>query len=421
MAAQSRPGITVSYKLDLPSGIVASRTTSSSSGDEVTRRFLVGKRVVRRAYRLGEQGLGKPRGIAEGESQSADVEKSGNAAGSAEAGREDARSGAPLADQHHDATSPSASPSNAQASLLTQQDGALITDEVATTEFQFVDLQDIDASDFQLIAHLRRNSHSRENLSALAQVSDDDGISVSSSSLLSFSSGQQLSATSGQLLEEAGPRFDNRVPKTRGRKRYRRSLAHGTAGGSGCSRRSNSVPLDKHASKDLEFFDLLDQPLQLADLPEELLYQIFEFLPHADTFRVCVASSRRLPHVWGVVLLSFSRALAEIQQQCEDCGVLTDIASSRQHSSQALWQERIAERRMMLEDARRFERNGPRYELELAELLDLENDAMAAFQAAVQVLADVMNKWSALCRERDDTAKMVAGFHAAIGVTFSMT
>ncbi|CAD7936720.1 unnamed protein product [Amoebophrya sp. A120] len=213
-------------------------------------------------------------------------------------------------------------------------------------------------------------------------------------------------------------RYHYRRGRARRRQRHRHGSTSGTCGTG--SSRSHSVPLDKHQSKDLEWLDGLEQPLHLAELPEEILFLIFDYLSHKEKFYVCIASSRQLPHVWGVVLVFFSKALQGLQQQCEEQGVLTDIASTKQTDAQQEWQEAIATRRMMCEDVRRFDRNTARFELDLAELLDVENERMAKFQAAVQVLAEVMNRWSTMCRERDETARMCSGFHAAIAVTFAM-
>lgn len=156
-------------------------------------------------------------------------------------------------------------------------------------------------------------------------------------------------------------------------------------------------------------------------LPEELILITCEFLDPRSQFELCVASNRVLPHVWGVVLVSFSRQLTELQSGCEAQGILTDIASQSQLAAQEEWWQMTQERKLMLEDLPRYRQDPVRFDLEIEELLDKESALLNRFQATVDVLAEVMSTWAKLCKHRDQAAKQCQQFHAAVGRVFAIS
>jgi len=158
----------------------------------------------------------------------------------------------------------------------------------------------------------------------------------------------------------------------------------------------------------------------LGDLPEELLAITASYLTHQEKFKLCLASSRVVPQMWGVVLVDYSAALKKIQDRCEAQGILTEIASESQILAQEQWWECTQARKMMEEDVRRYDENPPRYETEMEEVVNLERERLNKFQATVGVLAEVMRIWSECCAERDEIAKMCQCFHNCVSTVFRL-
>lgn len=158
----------------------------------------------------------------------------------------------------------------------------------------------------------------------------------------------------------------------------------------------------------------------LKDIPEELLLVIAQFLGHGEQFRLCLASSRVIPHTWGVVLVCYAQALKNIQHKCESQGILTEIASDAQIDAQEKWWQCIQQRKMLMEDVRAFDENAARFELDLQDIITQERDKLNRFQATVEVLGDVMKIWSRCCTQRDQIAQMCQKFHLCVSKVFAI-
>merc|ERR1712196_216037 len=124
--------------------------------------------------------------------------------------------------------------------------------------------------------------------------------------------------------------------------------------------------------------------------------------------------------MWGVVLISYSKSLKRIQERCEAQGILTEIASDAQIEAQEAWWQSTQQRQMMLQDDQRHRENPARFETDLDEILEMEQDKLNRFQATVGVLADVMQMWSRCCVRRDKIAQMCQSFHSCVGVVFGL-
>jgi hypothetical protein len=160
--------------------------------------------------------------------------------------------------------------------------------------------------------------------------------------------------------------------------------------------------------------------LWLGDLPEELFALTASYLTHEEKFKLCLASSRVIPQMWGVVLVDYSAALKKIQDRCEAQGILTEIASESQILAQEQWWESTQARKMMEEDVRRYDDNSARFETDMEECIELERVRLNKFQATVGVLAEVMRIWSQCCAERDEIATMCQRFHNCVSTVFRL-
>jgi len=155
-------------------------------------------------------------------------------------------------------------------------------------------------------------------------------------------------------------------------------------------------------------------------LNEDIFGIVIEYLTDKEKFNLCISGSRIVPHMWGVVLISYSKSLKRIQERCEAQGILTEIASDAQIEAQEQWWQSTQMRQMMLEDGQRYAENHARFETDLDDILEVEQDKLNRFQATVGVLADVMQMWSRCCARRDKIAQMCQSFHSCVGVVFGL-
>lgn len=168
----------------------------------------------------------------------------------------------------------------------------------------------------------------------------------------------------------------------------------------------------------VEIAPMNSTPTRLDNVPDEILCEICSYLPAKDLFTFCIAANRKMPQVWGVTLSTYSRDLSKAQSACEDMAILTEMATDGQQESQALWFTTVQRRRMLLEDARTFDNNRGRFEVDLDELLTQEKENLNKFEACVEVLKKTMAMWSEKGKDRDAVSTRCQQFHKSVRIVF---
>lgn len=194
---------------------------------------------------------------------------------------------------------------------------------------------------------------------------------------------------------------------------------HKRTGSGSAAIRSSSVPL--HQGQTALEKDLIAQALELNDLPEELVFVLVEYLSNREKFLFCLAANRQLPHVWGVVVVHFTRQFEVQQIECCDAGVLTQIAAEEKAKAGLAWRRAIESREMLQEDVRAFQRNEERHEVELDAMR--ENERMVVypkFATTVKLLQQTMAMWDEQCKQRALIAAMCDGFRRALSRVFAL-
>jgi len=154
----------------------------------------------------------------------------------------------------------------------------------------------------------------------------------------------------------------------------------------------------------------------LLGLNVDLFSTTLQYLTKEDILSLCIGSSRRCPLLWVAASGELAREYAHRAESCEEVAILTEIASQGQvaiHEEVCQANEQLAH---MLNDARRYQRNPMRFDLDFQDAVALEKTMAIKFQACVGILQEVMQRWTIVCDSRDEIADFSQEFHRLIRI-----
>lgn len=154
----------------------------------------------------------------------------------------------------------------------------------------------------------------------------------------------------------------------------------------------------------------------LLGLNMDMLSTTFLYLTKEEILALCISSSRNCPQLWIAASGELARQYAQRAEACKEVAILTEIASQGQaviHEEVCRANEGLA---LMLNDTRRYQRNAVRFDLEFKEAIDQEKNLAIKFQACVGILQDVMQRWTTVCKARDEIAIFSQKFHERVRV-----